>query len=75
MFVWFPNVLVNNKAISRTGPKTDVWQFYVLPRTKPSWETMTSISAGQIFLDILKKFDRKPEKRFQMFNMVKMPYK
>ena len=23
-FVWFLDVLINNKAISRTGPKTDV---------------------------------------------------
>ena len=37
-------------ALSRMGPKTDVWQFYVLPNTKQSWETMTSVSAGHIIL-------------------------
>ena len=32
------------------GPKTDFWQFYVLPHTRQSWETMTSVSAGHIIL-------------------------
>ena len=27
-----------------------VWQFYVLPHTRQSWETMTSASAGHIIL-------------------------
>ena len=46
MIVWFLNVLVNDSAISRTGPKTDVSQFYVLPHTRQNRETMTSVSAG-----------------------------
>ena len=46
LFVWFPNALVNNKAISRTGAKTDVWRFYLLPHSRQSGETMTSVSAG-----------------------------
>ena len=49
-FVWFLNILVHNLAISRTGPKTDVWQFYVLPHMRQSWETMTSVSTGHIIL-------------------------
>ena len=50
MFGWCPNVLIINQAISRAGPKTDVWQFYVLPHTRQSGETMTSVSAGHIIL-------------------------
>ena len=46
LFVWFLNVLVSKYAISRTGPKTDVWQFYVLPHTRQSGKTMTPVSAG-----------------------------
>ena len=47
---WFLNILVNNKAISRMGPKSDVWQFYELPHMRQSEETMTSVSAGHIIL-------------------------
>ena len=51
---WFLNVglLVNNQTISRTGPKTNVWQFYVLPHMRQRWEIMTSVSllAGHIIL-------------------------
>ena len=47
---WFLNVLISNEAISRTGPETDAWQFYLLPHTRHSWETMTSFSAGHIRL-------------------------
>ena len=50
MFVWFLNVLVNYQAISQTGPKTDIRQFYVLPHTRQSGKTMTSVSAGHIIL-------------------------
>ena len=28
------------------APRQSVWQFYVLPHRRQSWETMTSISAG-----------------------------
>ena len=32
------------------GPKTDFWQFYVLPHTRQSGETMTSVSGEHIIL-------------------------
>ena len=32
------------------APRQSVSQFYVLPHTRQSWETMTSISAGHIIL-------------------------
>ena len=31
-------------------PRQSVWQFYVLPHMRQSWETMTSVSAGHIIL-------------------------
>ena len=30
--------------------RQSVWQFYVLPHMRQSWETMTSVSAGRIIL-------------------------
>ena len=39
-FVWFLYVL----------PRQSVWQYYVLSHMRQSWETMTSVSAGQIIL-------------------------
>ena len=32
------------------APRQSVWQFYVLPLMRQSWETMTSVSAGHIIL-------------------------
>ena len=32
------------------APRQSVWQFYVLPHMRQTWETMTSISAGHIIL-------------------------
>ena len=32
------------------APRQGVWQFYVLPHMRESWETMTSVSAGHIIL-------------------------
>ena len=32
------------------APRQNVRQFYVLPHTRQSWETMTSVSAGHIIL-------------------------
>ena len=32
------------------APRQSVWQFYVLPHMRQSWETMSSISAGHIIL-------------------------
>ena len=63
LFGWFSNVLVNNKTISRTGPKTDVWQFYVLPHTRQSGETMTSVSAGHIILTSTQPVGSGPPQR------------
>ena len=34
----------------RRVPRQSVWQFYVLPHMRQSWETMTSVSAGHIIL-------------------------
>ena len=30
------------------APRQSVWQFYVLPHMRQSWETMASVSAGHI---------------------------
>ena len=32
------------------APRQSVWQFYVLPHMRQSWETVTSVSAGHIIL-------------------------
>ena len=32
------------------APRQSVWQFYVRPHMRQSWETMTSVSAGHIIL-------------------------
>ena len=32
------------------APRQSVWQFYVLPHMRQSWETMTSVSADRIIL-------------------------
>ena len=32
------------------APRQSVWQFYVLPHMRQSWETMTSVSAGHIIV-------------------------
>ena len=34
----------------RRAPRQSVWQFYVLPHMRQSWETVTSVSAGHIML-------------------------
>ena len=34
------------------APRQSVWQFYVLPHKRQSWETMTSVSAGHIILTL-----------------------
>ena len=33
-------------------PRQSVWQFYVLPHMRQSWETITSVSAGHIILTV-----------------------
>ena len=48
---WFLNVLVNTTRLYRgRAPRQSVWQVYVLPHMRQSWETMTSVSAGHIIL-------------------------
>ena len=32
------------------APRQSVWQFYMLPHMRQSWETMTSVSAGHIIM-------------------------
>ena len=34
------------------APRQSVWQFYVLPHMRQSWETMTSVSAGHVILTL-----------------------
>ena len=50
LFVWFLNVLVTTRLYRGRAQRQSVWQFYVLPHMRQSWETMTSISAGHIIL-------------------------
>ena len=38
------------KLFRGRAPRQSVRQFYVLPHTRQSWETMTSVSAGHIIL-------------------------
>ena len=47
-FVWFLNVLVNYKAISRTGPKTERLTILRAATHERELETITSVSAGHI---------------------------
>ena len=49
-FGWFLNVPVNNLAISRTGPKTEVLTILRAATQRQSGEIMTSVSAGHIIL-------------------------
>ena len=44
-FVWLVGRLYRGRA-----PRQSVWQFHVMPHMKQSWETMTSVSAGDIIL-------------------------
>ena len=34
------------------APRQSVWQFYVLPHMRQSWETVTAVSAGHIILTL-----------------------
>ena len=38
------------RLYSGRAPRQSFWQFYVLPHTRQSWETMTSVSAGHVIL-------------------------
>ena len=38
------------RLYSGRAPRQSVWNFYVLPHMRQSWETMTSVSAGHIIL-------------------------
>ena len=39
------------------APRQSVWQFYVLPHMRQSWENMTSVSAGSQGSDVNFSFD------------------
>ena len=51
--VWLVGFLTSSsttRLYRGRAPRQSVWQFYVLPHMRQSWETMTSISAGHIIL-------------------------
>ena len=50
-FGWLVGFLTSSsttKLYRGRAPRQSVWQFYVLPHMRQSWETMTSVSAGHI---------------------------
>ena len=48
-FVCLVGFLTSSSTTIADGPQDkSVWQFYVLPHMRQSWETMTSVSAGHI---------------------------
>ena len=51
--VWLVGFLTSSsttRLYRGRAPRQSVWQFYVLPHMRQSWETMTSVSAGHIIL-------------------------
>ena len=50
MLVGFLTSLWTTRLYRGRVPRQSVWQFYVLPHMRQSWETMTSVSAGHIIL-------------------------
>ena len=51
--VWLVGFLTSSsttRLYRGRAPRQSVWQFYVLPNMRQSWETMTSVSAGHIIL-------------------------
>ena len=53
LFVWLVGFLTSSsttRLYRGRAPRQSVWQFYVLPHMRQSWETMTSVSAGHIIL-------------------------
>ena len=45
---WFFTSIIINLAILWKGPKTDIWQLYMLSHKDKGRETKTSVSAGHI---------------------------
>ena len=53
LFVWLFGFLTSSsttRLYRGRAPGQSVWQFYVLPHMRQSWETMPSVSAGHIIL-------------------------
>ena len=53
LFGWLVGVLTSSSTTRLyrwRAPRQSVWQFYMLPHMRQSWETTTSISAGHIIL-------------------------
>ena len=51
VFVCLVGFLTSTTRLYRGwAPRQSVWQFYVLPHVRQSWETMTSVSASHIIL-------------------------
>ena len=51
--VWLVGFLTSSsttRLYRGRAPRQSIWQFYVLPHMRQSWETMTSVSAGHIIL-------------------------
>ena len=48
--VGFLTFSTTTRLYRRRTPRQSVWQFYVLPHTRQSGETLTSVSAGHIIL-------------------------
>ena len=53
LFVWLVGFLMSpstTRLYCGRAPRQSVWQFYVLPHMRQSWDTMTSVSPGHIIL-------------------------
>ena len=53
LFVWLVGFLTSSsttRLYRGRALRQSVWQFYVLPHMRQSWETMTSVSAGHIIV-------------------------
>ena len=53
LFGWLVGFLTSSSTIRLyrgRAPRQSVWQLYVLPHMRQSWEIMTSVSAGHIIL-------------------------
>ena len=53
MIVWLVGFLTSSsttRLYRGRASRQSVWQFYVLPHIRQSWETMTSVSAGHSIL-------------------------
>ena len=53
LFGWLVGFLTSSSTTMLyrgRAPRQSVWQFYVLPHMRQSWETMNSVSAGDLWL-------------------------